>query len=186
MRWRRPFRRAYVSSGVVMLNKLQAIARGLLVALLVLASARAVLAEERRLPVPAVTIHPGEVIREEMVAERAFAANLLGVAMFVDGRSSLVGRMARRTLLPGQPIPINAVEDPAMTGQDRPGILYACPALQGGLGEIAHLRGHINHRRQPHPIPPGPIREREGSRIPLRKESRQSQQYSRNRHRTEH
>jgi flagella basal body P-ring formation protein FlgA len=95
-----------------MLNKLQAIARGLLVALLVLASARAVLAEERRLPVPAVTIHPGEVIREEMVAERAFAPNLLGVAMFVDGRSGLVGRMARRTLLPGQPIPINAVEDP--------------------------------------------------------------------------
>lgn len=95
-----------------MLNKLQAIARGLLAALLVLASARAVLAEERRLPVPAVTIHPGEVIKDEMVAERAFAPNLLGVAMFVDGRSSLVGRMARRTLLPGQPIPVNAVEDP--------------------------------------------------------------------------
>jgi flagella basal body P-ring formation protein FlgA len=61
--------------------------------------------------VPAVTIRPGEVIKEEMIAERAFASNLLGVALFVEARPGLLGRMARRTLLPGQPIPINAVED---------------------------------------------------------------------------
>ena len=70
------------------------------------------MAEERRLPVPAVTIHAGEVIREEMVTERAFAPNLLGIAMFIEARPTLLGRMARRTLLPGQPIPSNAVEDP--------------------------------------------------------------------------
>ena len=95
-----------------MLNKLGLIVRGLAAALLVLAFARAALGEERQLPVPAVTIRQGEVIKEEMITERAFAPNLLGVALFVEARPTLVGRMARRTLLPGQPIPTNAVEDP--------------------------------------------------------------------------
>jgi flagella basal body P-ring formation protein FlgA len=81
-------------------------------ALLLLAFAGAAIGEERRLPVPAVTIRPGELIKDEMITERAFAPNLLGVALFIEGRPPLVGRMARRTLLPGQPIPTNAVEDP--------------------------------------------------------------------------
>lgn len=95
-----------------MLNKARLIVRGVAASLLVLAFAGAAIGQERRLPVPAVTIRPGEVIKEQMITERAFAANLLGIAMFVEGRPSLIGRMARRTLLPGQPIPTNAVEDP--------------------------------------------------------------------------
>jgi flagella basal body P-ring formation protein FlgA len=96
-----------------MLNKtVGLIVRGLAAALLVLAFARAAIGDERRLPVPAVTIRLGEVIKEEMITERAFAPNLLGVAMFIEGRPGLLGRVARRTLLPGQPIPTNAVEDP--------------------------------------------------------------------------
>jgi flagellar basal body P-ring formation protein FlgA len=94
-----------------MLNRLGLIVRGLAAALLVFAYARAAIGEERRLPVPAVTIRPGEMIKDEMITERAFAPNLLGVALFIEGRQILVGRMARRTLLPGQPIPTNAVED---------------------------------------------------------------------------
>jgi flagellar basal body P-ring formation protein FlgA len=95
-----------------MLNRIGLMLRGVAVALLLLAFARAAAGEERRLPVPAVTIRPGEVIKDEMITERAFASNLLGVALFIEGRPTLVGRMARRTLLPGQPIPTNAVEDP--------------------------------------------------------------------------
>ncbi|WP_249781549.1 flagellar basal body P-ring formation chaperone FlgA [Bradyrhizobium semiaridum] len=87
-------------------------ARAIAAALAALAVAGAAGAEERRLPVPAVTIRAGEVIKDEMITERAFAPNLLGVALFIDARPTLVGRMARRTLLPGQPIPSNAVEDP--------------------------------------------------------------------------
>jgi flagellar basal body P-ring formation protein FlgA len=94
-----------------MLKKVLLIVRGVAV-LLGLAFAGAAVGEERRLPVPAVTIRSGEVIKEEMIADRAFAPNLLGVALFVEARTGLLGRMARRTLLPGQPIPINAVEDP--------------------------------------------------------------------------
>jgi flagellar basal body P-ring formation protein FlgA len=95
-----------------MLNKARLIMRGAVAALLVAAFAGAAIGEERRLPVPAVTIRAGEVIKEEMIMERAFAPNLLGVAQFIEARPTLLGRMARRTLLPGQPIPVNAVEDP--------------------------------------------------------------------------
>jgi flagella basal body P-ring formation protein FlgA len=95
-----------------MLNSAVSIVRAAAAALLMLAFAGAAAAEERRLPVPATTIHPGEVIKDEMIAERGFAPNLLGVAQFIETRAPLVGRMARRTLLPGQPIPTNAVEDP--------------------------------------------------------------------------
>jgi flagella basal body P-ring formation protein FlgA len=95
-----------------MLNRVGSIVRGVAAALVVLAFARAAVAEERRLPVPAVTIHPGDVIKDEMITERGFAPNLLGVAQFIEARPTLVGRMARRTLLPGHPIPSNAVEDP--------------------------------------------------------------------------
>jgi flagellar basal body P-ring formation protein FlgA len=95
-----------------MLNWVGLIVRGAATALLVCACAGAATGEERRLPVPAVTIRPGEVIRDEMITERAFAANLLGVAQFIEGRQIVVGRMARRSLLPGQPIPTNAVDEP--------------------------------------------------------------------------
>ena len=95
-----------------MLNKVRRIMRGAAAGLLVLAFAGAAMGEERRLPVPAVTIRSGDVIKEEMIMERAFAPNLLGVAQFIEARPSLLGRMARRALLPGQPIPVNAVEDP--------------------------------------------------------------------------
>ena len=95
-----------------MLNRVGLIMRGLAAVLLILASVRLAVAEEKRLPVPAVSIRAGELIRDDMITERAFATNLLGVAMFVEGRQVLVGRMARRALLPGQPIPSNAVEDP--------------------------------------------------------------------------
>ena len=90
-----------------MLNRVGLIARGLAAALLVLVSARLAAADERRLPVPAVAIRAGDLIRDDMITERAFAPNVLGVAMFFEGRQVLVGRMARRALLPGQPIPTN-------------------------------------------------------------------------------
>jgi len=95
-----------------MLNGVGLMVRGLVVVLLVLVSARVAVAEEKRLPVPAVSIRAGELIRDDMITERSFAPTVLGVAMFIEARQVLVGRMARRALLPGQPIPSNSVEDP--------------------------------------------------------------------------
>src|ERR1044072_2358164 len=101
MKWPRPYRRGFASSGVSMLSGFGLVGRGLAAVLLVLASAPLAVAEEKRLPVPAVSIRAGELIRDDMITERAFAPNVLGVAMFVEGRQVLVGRMARRALLPG-------------------------------------------------------------------------------------
>jgi flagellar basal body P-ring formation protein FlgA len=94
-----------------MLNWLGLIARGATAVLLMLNSPGVAAADERRLPVPAVAIRAGELIREDMITERSFAPNVLGVATFIEGRQVIVGRMARRNLLPGQPIPTNSIED---------------------------------------------------------------------------
>src|SRR4051794_597858 len=92
MRWRRRYRRVFASSGESMLNRVGLIARGLAAALLLLVSAQFAVAEERRLPVPAVAIRAGELIRDDMITERGFAPNLLGVAAFIEGRQVLVGQ----------------------------------------------------------------------------------------------
>jgi len=77
----------------------------------VVACAGAAADEAKRLPVPATTIYPGDMIREELLTDRMFAPNMPGASAFVGDKAEIVGRVARRTLLPSQPIPINAVED---------------------------------------------------------------------------
>ena len=71
----------------------------------------ALAAESVRYPVPVTTIYPGDLIKEEMLIDRTFAPNMQGAAAFINERPMAVGRTARRTLLPGQMIPINAVEE---------------------------------------------------------------------------
>ena len=78
-----------------MLKWLGLIARGLAAVLLMLVSLRLAAADERRLPVPAVAIRAGELIRDDMITERSFAPDVLGVAAFIEGRQVIVGRLAR-------------------------------------------------------------------------------------------
>ena len=52
----------------------------------------AIAEEPTRFPVPATAIYPGDLIKEEMIIDRAFAPNMPGAAAFVsettDGRRS--------------------------------------------------------------------------------------------------
>ena len=65
------------------------------------------------LPVPTVTIYPGDVIADgDARRSRLPAADTVARSAILDAREALVGKVARRTLLPGQPIPINAIRDP--------------------------------------------------------------------------
>ena len=69
-----------------------------------------------------------------------------------DDRQALVGKVARRTLLPGQPVPVNAVRDPYLVnhGQGLAGrvrqragltITTQAIALQNGVaGDVVTLR----------------------------------------------
>jgi flagellar basal body P-ring formation protein FlgA len=71
-------------------------------------------AEERILPVPSVTIYPGDTINESMLKDRAFPENYRYRTAVIESPRVLAGKMARRTLLPGEPIPMNAVDDPKL------------------------------------------------------------------------
>jgi flagellar basal body P-ring formation protein FlgA len=127
------------------------IAAMLIGAVTVATAARAPAAEQKNLPVPATTIFAGEVIREEALTERGFAANMPGVEAFFDSKAFLIGRAARRALLPGQPIPNNAVEDARVVSRGVPvkivledrGLIivaYGTPLQSGGVGSLVRVR----------------------------------------------
>ena len=63
-------------------------------------------------PVPAVVIYPGDVIRDGMLAEVEMPDDFAGRAAAVLDRGALVNKTSRRTLLPNLPIPKNAVGEP--------------------------------------------------------------------------
>ncbi|KRE15730.1 hypothetical protein ASE63_15925 [Bosea sp. Root381] len=69
------------------------------------------------LPVPAVTLYPGDVIGDAHLVDRAFRT---AARVSIDNRLAIVGKVARRTLLPGQPIPLNAVDDPKVVRRGVP------------------------------------------------------------------
>src|SRR5262245_14911822 len=77
-----------------------------------LAGANIALAANIDLPVPRTTIYPGDIISDDQLADRAFLAHTVTRSMVFDDRQALVGKVAKRTLLQGQPVPISAVRDP--------------------------------------------------------------------------
>ena len=62
------------------------------------------------LPVPAVTIYPGSIIQAEDLTDRTFVQSELRTG-YVDSTDTLVGKIARRTLLPDHPIPAMAIDE---------------------------------------------------------------------------
>ncbi|WP_417669093.1 flagellar basal body P-ring formation chaperone FlgA [Roseibium sp.] len=62
-----------------------------------------------QLPVPRVTIHPGDELSGQNIVERRFPQRTTQQFAVVPHRNELIGMIARRTLLPGQPVPVNAV-----------------------------------------------------------------------------
>ena len=120
-------------------------------ALLLASPAQAADADEIPLPVPTVTIYPGDVIEDDKVSDRLFIARTVTRGTVVESRSAVVGKVARRTLLPRQPIPINATRDPYAIAQGKTALLVfqsdgltitsTAVALQnGGIGESISAR----------------------------------------------
>lgn len=60
---------------------------------------------------PVITIYPGDVIEENMVAEREFNQLRPLRGGYVSSVDALIGKVSRRTLMPGLAIPQNAVEN---------------------------------------------------------------------------
>ena len=82
-------------------------------AFLLAASADPLAAAAERRPVPALTIYPGDIIHENMLTD-AEVSDAAASAAFASNRTMLLGKVARRTLLPGQAIPTNAVGEPKL------------------------------------------------------------------------
>jgi flagellar basal body P-ring formation protein FlgA len=120
-------------------------------ALLLASPARAADAEDIPLPVPTVTIYPGDIIEDDKISDRLFIARTVARGTVVESRSAVVGKVARRTLLPRQPIPMNATRDPYAIAQGKMALLVfksggltitsTAIALQNaGIGEAISAR----------------------------------------------
>ncbi len=69
-------------------------------------------ARAESLPVPAVTIYPGDLVGDEMLTDRQYPDGTAGRYPVIAIRAEVVGKVARRTLLAGRAIPSNAVAEP--------------------------------------------------------------------------
>jgi len=119
--------------------------------LVLLVAASAVQAAGVDLPVPRMTIPAGTEISHQDLIERKFPGRTATQFAVAAHRGQLVGQIARRTLLPGQPIPVNAVETPLLVKRGEPArlvfqeqglvIIMQVEALQnGGAGSFVRVR----------------------------------------------
>jgi flagella basal body P-ring formation protein FlgA len=70
-------------------------------------------AETAIAPSAKVVIYPGDVIDDGMLTDAPVEIAAPG-GPFAQSRSDLIGKMARRTLLPGRAIPLRAVDNPRL------------------------------------------------------------------------
>lgn len=119
-----------------------------------LATAGAALANaqaQETFPVARVTIYPGDRITEEMLDERADVVPRDSEGLYMRSRGGLIGKVARRTLLPRQPIPTVAVDNPrivvvgaqvkvvfAEAGLDI--VTYGIAQQAGAVGDLIRVR----------------------------------------------
>jgi flagella basal body P-ring formation protein FlgA len=64
-------------------------------------------------PTPRIVIYPGDIIADDMLADLP-PETAQGVGPIAQSRAAVIGKMSRRTLLPGQAIPIAAVDNPRL------------------------------------------------------------------------
>jgi flagella basal body P-ring formation protein FlgA len=110
-----------------------------------------VAAEELELPVPKAVIYPGDTVSEEALVPRAFIARTVTRGSVFEASEGLVGKVAKRTLLPGQPIAIAHVRDPYLVMQGKTALVvfeqggltistHALALQNGSVGDVVSLR----------------------------------------------
>jgi len=115
------------------------------------ASADRARADEMTIPVPNVVIYPGDIVREDMLTDEPFSAAQGAVGQIVESRNLLVGRVAKRTLLPGRAVLWIAVGSPRAVSngsmvklffsEDGLDIVTQASALQdGAVGDLIRVR----------------------------------------------
>ena len=103
------------------------------------------------LPVPRVTIYPGQVIEKGMLIERAFRSGGAEQAVATPSSDGLIGKVATQTLLPGRPVTQAALRAPhAITQGQAAMVIFQSGALtitgsaialqSGGTGDVVSVR----------------------------------------------
>ena len=114
-------------------------------------SASAVNAQQAILPVPSNIIYPGDSITDDNLIDKEFPEFTNKMTGIFDSRSGLVGKVARRTLMPGQPISASSIAEPnAVANGTKIRIFYESGALaisaygialqSGSVGEVVSVR----------------------------------------------
>ncbi len=81
------------------------------------------------IPAAKIVIYPGDVIQDEMLED--IAAEEAGVGgPFAFSRADLIGKVTRRTLLPGRAIPLQGLDNPRLI---RNGSIVKMVYVDGGL-----------------------------------------------------
>ena len=122
-----------------------------LAVILLMAGALPVCAAELELPVPRAAIYPGDIIGDDLLYGRLFIAHTVTRSSVIEARGDVVGKVARRTLLPGQPIPVTAVRDPYVVTQGKSALVvfrsegltimtHATALQSGGTGDVISVR----------------------------------------------
>ncbi|HPG89839.1 MAG TPA: flagellar basal body P-ring formation chaperone FlgA [Hyphomicrobium sp.] len=100
--------------------------------------------------VPSITIYPGDEITDDVLVERK-VVSAAQAASFGSQKENIVGKIARRTLIPGQPIPVSALRGKEAVMQGRSyDIVYksgaltisgsAVPMKSAAVGETVSVR----------------------------------------------
>jgi flagella basal body P-ring formation protein FlgA len=76
-------------------------------------------AEGAMYPVVTRTLYAGDTIGEDVVAMKPIAGQAPGAGSLVTDPQGLIGKAARRTLLPNQPIPKVAIREPYVVLQNK-------------------------------------------------------------------
>lgn len=66
------------------------------------------------IPTPRITIYPGDRLDDSVLDDMEAPLDAGARRGVVESRKDLVGKIARRTLLPGQPIPTIGVDNPRL------------------------------------------------------------------------
>jgi len=102
------------------------------------------------LPVPTVTIYPGDLIDADRLTDHTFYQSQVASG-YVDSQDLLIGKVAKRTLLPDHPISANAVGEDDLIKRgaavqlvfQQPGLTittYASPLQDGSPGDLIRVR----------------------------------------------
>jgi flagella basal body P-ring formation protein FlgA len=127
------------------------LALGTSVTLLSALCVTASVAQESEAPTPKAVIYPGDVIRDDMLADRPQGGVRDGAGPFVENRALVVGKIARLTLLPGHAIPFAGVSNRKLVANGAEvKLIYAegdllimttGAALQdGSIGDVVRVR----------------------------------------------